>query len=295
MLINGRKAEFRYLCFQLEVAPTTLQRHYQGYIHFGNKREFKSAKAFLFGIFGVQPHLEGAKGSPSQNKDYCSKEGGIPESFKEYGEMPRQGSRSDLARVAEAVIAGKDLAEVALDHPTEFMKYSGGIKCFQSLVRTRPRNSAVVPTVHWWFGPTGVGKSRKAFACYPDAYVKMNNQWWDGYVGQTAVIIDDYRPSLCTFQELLRILDRYPMRIQTKGSSCELSATVFVITTTDRPEVIWSGRTTEALGQLLRRLTDIVHFSGTDGAETILKSANVNYVPLLPTSLAPTFRTVATV
>lgn len=288
--IKEKQAEFRYLCFQLEVAPTTLQLHYQGYIHCGGKRELGVCKALLAYFFGVQAHLESAKGTPAQNKTYCSKAGGVENTFREYGEMPVQGARSDLAKVADAVIAGKDLADIACEHPVEYMKYSGGIKSFQTLVRTRPRDSRVLPTVRWWFGPTGVGKSRKAFDCYPDAYVKMNNQWWDGYVGQSAVIIDDYRPSLCTFQELLRILDRYPMRIQTKGSSCELSATAFVITTTSRPEVIWSGRTTEAMNQLLRRITEIIEFSGTDGAETILKSANVNYVALSPTSLAPGFR-----
>lgn len=135
------------------------------------------------------------------------------------------------------------------------------------------------PIVHWWFGPTGVGKSRKAFETYgSEAYVKMNDKWWDGYVGQKTVIFDDYRSNLCPFHILLRILDRYPYRVEVKGGSIELSATVFVITTTSLPEVIWYSRTGEAINQLLRRIT---HISAMNMEETIvLKDEDTTYVPL---------------
>lgn len=32
---------------------------------------------------------------------------------------------------------------------------------------------------HW--GATGAGKSRQARERFPDAYIKSNNVWWDGY------------------------------------------------------------------------------------------------------------------
>jgi len=284
---------FRYLCFQLEVAPTTLQLHYQGYVHFGEKRDFRPAKACIQGIFDVAPHLELARGSADDNKAYCQKPGSRVEgSFVEFGTFPAQGRRTDLARVAKAVIEGKTLATVAEDFPTEFIRYHGGIKCFQAVTQAKPRNTRVDPVVFWWFGPTGVGKSRRAFDSYGDvAYVKMNNAWWDGYVGQPVVIFDDYRPSLCTFQELLRIIDRFPMRVQIKGSSSELSATKFVFTTTTRPEVLWAGRTEEAMNQLLRRITEIIEFK-TDGSTVVLKDALVTYVPSLPPAILPTLNLV---
>lgn len=286
---------FRYLCFQLEIAPTTLQLHYQGYVHFGEKRDFRPAKACIEGIFDVAPHIELARGTAADNREYCKKPGSRVEgSFVEFGTFPAQGRRTDLARVAQAVIEGKSLATVAADYPTEFIRYHGGIKCFQAVTQAKPRDMRVVPSVFWWFGPTGVGKSRRAFDLYGDAaYVKMNNAWWDGYTGQDVVIIDDYRPSLCTFQELLRIIDRYPMRVQIKGSSSELSATKFVFTTTSRPEVLWAGRTEEAMNQLLRRITEITEFK-PDGSMVVLKDANVNYVPLLQPAILPTLNLVRT-
>lgn len=281
---------FRYLCFQQELAPATGQRHYQGYVHFGEKREFRSAKSIIADIFGVQPHLEAARGTSDSNREYCRKaDSAIPDSFREYGNFPKQGQRSDLVAVAKAVFDGKSLGEIAQEFPKEYIRYHSGLKAFQTTVLMKPRDRSVPPIVCWWFGPTGVGKSRRAFELYGEtAYVKMNNQWWDGYLSQETVIIDDYRPSLCTFQELLRLIDRYPMRVQVKGSSVELSAKRFVFTTPKRPEVIWEGRTEEALNQLLRRITDIEEFHA-DGTTTVWKSATVPYVVTHPPANVATF------
>jgi len=90
--------------------------------------------------------------------------------------------------------------------------------------------------------------------------VKMNNNWWDGYCGQDTVIMDDFRATACPFDELLRVLDRYPLKVQMKGTSTELSASAFVLTTCHRPEVTFYAQAHENLDQVLRRITNIVEF-----------------------------------
>lgn len=287
---QGTQLASTYFCVGREIAPTTGQRHYQGYIYFKSQRHFGPVRNILSNLFdGIIPHVEPARGSPRQNRDYCRKssvpiamlDGDIPKFF-EIGELPRQGGRTDLQEIAKAVTQGTTISNIAHEFPSEFIKYSHGIKQFHAIVSSKPRDITVVPVVSWWFGRTGVGKSRRAFELYgTDAYIKMTDKWWDGYSGQKVVIFDDYRASLCPFHELLRILDRYPYRVQFKGGSIELSASVFVITTPHRPEVTWSNRTQESIAQLLRRITEIVEFL-ENGETRILKDSSTPYVPILP-------------
>lgn len=46
----------------------------------------------------------------------------------------------------------------------------------------------------WHWGPTGTGKSMHVRSTYPDAYIKGNNIWWDGYAGEKEVIIEEFGP-----------------------------------------------------------------------------------------------------
>lgn len=39
-------------------------------------------------------------------------------------------------------------------------------------------------TCFWIWGSTGAGKSRRAHEDYPEAYIKPQSKWWDGYQGQ---------------------------------------------------------------------------------------------------------------
>ena len=62
--------------------------HIQGFISFKERKRFKTAKDLI----SPRSHLEVARGSPSENRKYCSKEG----DFDEYGVLPGpQGRRTD--------------------------------------------------------------------------------------------------------------------------------------------------------------------------------------------------------
>jgi hypothetical protein len=71
------------------------------------------------------------------------------------------------------------------------------------------------------------------------------------------VIIDDYRADFCKFHLLLNLLDRYPMQVQIKGGTLQFNAKNIYITCPQHPTVLWSNRTAEDIGQLLRRITVI--------------------------------------
>ena len=84
------------------------------------------------------------------------------------------------------------------------------------------------------WGPPGTGKSRYAWESGgPEAFwlSKPNGQraFWDGYDGQKVVVIDEFYGWL-PYGFLCRLLDRYPFRVETKGSSVPFLAERVIIT-----------------------------------------------------------------
>lgn len=83
-------------------------------------------------------------------------------------------------------------------------------------------------------GPTGTGKSKWAMDNYPDAYWKQRSIWWDGYSDQETVIIDEFYGWM-PFDTLLRVCDRYPLLVESKGGQINFVAKTIIITTNAVP------------------------------------------------------------
>lgn len=90
----------------------------------------------------------------------------------------------------------------------------------------------------WFYGPPGTGKSRTARELYPEAYIKAENKWWDGYTGQSSVILDDMDTN-CLGHYLKIWGDRYPCFGEIKGGQVPLQHSHFVVTSNYTPEQLW--------------------------------------------------------
>lgn len=266
-----------YLCYQPEIAPTTGTIHLQGFVSFKHPR-FMQGVLRLF--LPMHPHLEPRRGTIEQAIAYCNDPAKIDTSagfgFTEFGNRPNgpgQGSRTDLAEIGRRLREGEALREVAADHPGDFIRYHRGLIAFQSLFAPVRSQKSVV----WWFyGSTGTGKSHAARARFPEAFWKSaDNLWWDGYDGRKDVVIDDYRPSFCRFSFLLNLFDEYPMQVQIKGGMVNFAARNIIITAPYHPRTMWSTRTDEALGQLLRRIEHIELF----GEEPVIPNVVPGFEP----------------
>lgn len=256
----------RYIIYQPELAPTTGTPHLQGYVVFANAITESGARQ----RFGRGVHVVRANGSCQDNVTYCSKEDGRDRSVDfgvtEHGDRSEvigtgsgSGTRTDLELVAKRLRDGATERDIAEDYPASYIMYTRGIRTFAQQFVHKRRDKSIV---HWYWGPTGTGKTRSASEESPDAYWKSSaHQWWDGYDGVSDVIIDDYRCSFCQFNELLRLLDRYPYQVQIKGGTVELSAKRIFITAPKAPDVMWENRTEEDLAQLMRRVDVIREFS----------------------------------
>lgn len=68
-LYDFNQRRFVYMVGQLERSPTTGKRHVQAYVVFVRPQQLSAVKR----LFGTA-HLEISRGSPADNKAYCSKE-----------------------------------------------------------------------------------------------------------------------------------------------------------------------------------------------------------------------------
>ena len=103
-----------------------------------------------------------------------------------------------------------------------------------------------------------------------DIYRKpANNEWWDGYCGQSVILLDDFRASWFPFTYLLNITDRYPMQVAVKGGFAHYSPKKIYITCPKPPEVLYESLETRADGsvaQLTRRVTGVKRFGDSEPA-----------------------------
>eukprot|EP00959_Pyramimonas_sp_CCMP1952_P283537 5927362-Pyramimonas_sp.AAC.1 len=98
--------------------------------------------------------------------------------------------------------------------------------------------------VHWRWGKTGVGKTRYVWDMHgvDEIYQPTSYKWWQGYDGHKIVLIDELRANWWTFGQLLRLLDRYPFTVETKGGSRQIQATVWYITSSKHPAELFDPR-----------------------------------------------------
>ena len=85
-------------------------------------------------------------------------------------------------------------------------------------------------------------------------------KFWDGYVGQANVVIDEFRGSV-GISHLLRWLDRYPTIVEAKGSSVCFQATTIWITSNLSPDDWYPDLDSDTKAALRRRFTTVVHFN----------------------------------
>lgn len=235
--------DYQYCIWQFERgADGTV--HIQGFIYYTNPRIWPKRKY-------PRAHLEPAKNF-NACKEYCSKLDTRVQGPYERGTPPEQGRRSDLESAATEYLQMGESAFADVN-PSTFIRFHKGLRELAQLKVTH-RDRSNPPTVIWYYGSAGAGKSRMCVERHPESfYIKDGTSWWNGYTQQEAIIIDDF-DGRWPYRDLLRLLDRYPYQGQIKGGYVKINSPYIYITCEHPPEHWWDGN---ELAQVTRRLTQI--------------------------------------
>lgn len=249
-IFNDQK--MKYLIYGKEIAPTTNKEHWQGYVYFHTLTSLKSIHK-LEGFKGV--HVEVVRGTSDENIKYCSKDG----KYKEFGERPKQGKRTDLEKLKEELIKGKkDMDEVIIELSVdENMKYYKALERIRDIHYQKNIKKEMTEGI-WLFGETGTGKSHMAFNNFDHKthYVyEDDNGWWDNYKQQNNVIINDFRGDTMKYNQLLQLCDKWPVSVKRRcRSPIPFTSNKIIITSSLPPEKIFKERNrNDNIAQLYRR------------------------------------------
>lgn len=240
-----------FLVYQVERAPSTGKLHVQGYAEFNKQATLKTIKSALG---DNSAHIEPRRGTPEQAIAYCSKEDTRIEGPWTFGESSGsyQGKRSDLATVSEKIINKVPMRSIAVEHPETYIRYNRGMeKLADMLLEDRDPNNP--PVCIWIYGPTGSGKTSTIYKYFDtsEVYVKMsNNKWWDGYLQQRVVLLNEYKGGIDR-EDILQWFDRYPCCIERKGGVTKLNSPIMIVTSLYGPGY-WGGE------ELARRFKVII-------------------------------------
>jgi len=172
----------------------------------------------------------------------------------DYGTLPIQrDSPPDWNLVRDNARAGR-LDDIPADI---LVRYYGNIQRIHVDSLQLPRRDDIECFLYW--GEPGTGKTRRAFEEAGDTvYVKTaTTKWWDGYRGETSVIIDDFS-GLIRADYLKTWLDRYPCSVEVKGGARPLNARKIWVTS-NHPIEKWYENEVDAKA-VRRRFSSIVHF-----------------------------------
>ena len=177
--------------------------------------------------------------------------------FREHGTFPQQGKRTDLDTLKTKILTGETCTdEILCEQPEMYHQYGRTLDKLEDLRMSKLFRNEMTEGI-WYYGPTGVGKSHKAFEGFtPEThYVVVNDGgWWDNYKQQEIVIINDFR-GWVPYNELLQMVDKWPYSVRRRGRPpLPFTSKKVIITSSLTPEQVYHHRDDEDdIEQLKRR------------------------------------------
>lgn len=256
-----------YICFQKEVGKGGTP-HLQGYVEFQSPVSYVRMQQILR---SGRIHFEKRRGTADQARDYCRKDGGLafwenrpwtPKNEKKQASRKRKTTEGgDLENIYDLVKDGTSLIDIVNKFPATYIKHHSGVDKVFMMTRRLELPFYEPRVVIVYFGPSGIGKTRRAWRTAIDKYevnvfqphVLKDKVWFDGYCGEGALLFDDFRGEGFGWSEFLRLCDGYPLVAPVKGAHAAIEAR-YIFFTSDVHPFFWYRQPSSKLTQLRRRI-----------------------------------------
>ena len=228
-----------YWCRADETGGETGTCHTHVYFAAKNAIEFQAVQQRFYGA-----HIEAARGTHQQNRDYIRKEGNwetdvkhgtrVEGTFEESGELPPEEDRRQKTSEAifEMVQEGKSNAEILKEYPSAMNHLKNIDMTRQTLREEEYREKFRDLKVAYIWGKTGVGKTRSIMEKYGYRNVYRVTNYrnpFDSYAGEDVILFDEFRSSLL-IADMLKYLDGYPLMLPCRyGDRVACFTKVFVV------------------------------------------------------------------
>lgn len=254
------RAQYKYLCYQIEAGDDEGRPHAQGMVLLQNSKTFAATVALLGGR-GI--HIEPMRGTADEARAYCMKlEGRLAGPFEtgDYEEArPARGRRSDIHAVAQAVKDGETLRKIAQDFPAQVIRYHKGIFQLRAWLAAPDTSFHEDRKVWYLHGKSGVGKTRLALKLSENRKMSRlsDGTWFSDIDAPEVILLDDLAPAQVPLHWLLAMLDKQPgMTLSVKHLSAipMTAVTAIIITSNFKPEELYPNASSERKAALLRRI-----------------------------------------
>lgn len=218
ILANFKHCEYWCMCDEVGAEGTC---HTHVYLCFTNAISWSTIHKIFYGC-----HIENARGSNQENRDYIRKEGkwlddvksetNLIDTFEEMCPLPDEPEKKSQSEAVVAMVkSGSSNLEIVDAFPSQINHLKNINAYREELITKEFENIYRELEVYYLWGKTGVGKTRSVLDTYGYKNVYRVTNYahpFDGYNGEPVIVFDEFRSDL-PIKDMLKYLEGYPLKL----------------------------------------------------------------------------------
>lgn len=207
----------KYFIYSIERGEKEKTEHIQGVIFFNIGKRFSTIKRYLPFV-----HIEKAKGSNSQARDYCMKSETHVSGPYEFGEFAEERERTDYRDFLQLVHSGASNRKLARLYPSLFIRERNKLEKLREDIHEEYSEKCRSVDVTYIYGSSGAGKTthvQRELGFKNVFYVtNYDNSMFTNCNFADTIVMDEFTGSF-NIQKFNRMVDGTPFQMRGLGES----------------------------------------------------------------------------